>query len=501
MRRANGRDRNRCRGLAATLLALGLFCACRSGSVGSPATPPASASIAASAPSGPPGLLSGTLVDSLLTSDVLRGALLALDGVLRVTTTSDKGEFQFDSVTPGAHHLVVRHPLLDSLGIDTIGVDLRLGATPNQLTVALPTAAAYMATRCGPPGKRVTDGMLLGVVRRAETDQPVADIEVAAAWRSSDTTFAGGGLRERARVRTDRDGRFLICKVPRFSAVEAWVRNDGRETPRMRVQLGASVFAAYDFSIESAIAARDTAVPAIEATGGTISGRILTLSGDGLPNVQVQLDRPDAKAMTDAVGRFSFRNVPAGVRALDIRALGFRPSRVGINLRPSQRIERDITLDRTVAVLGAVTVRAARRITWDSVGFDERQRKGSGYFFGREALKGITDLATALRLVPGIQGRSTDRSQRLIAGRGAGCYPAFVVNGVRFEAGGNIGPEALLRAEDVRAMEVYTSRLSTPPEHQRYADCAVVVIWLRDIQGEIEARKPKPPVTPPARPE
>jgi hypothetical protein len=289
-------------------------------------------------------------------------------------------------------------------------------------------------------------------------------------------------------VRTDRDGRFLICKVPRFSAVEAWVRNDGRETPRMRVQLGASVFAAYDFSIESAIAARDTAVPAIEATGGTISGRILTLSGDGLPNVQVQLDRPDAKAMTDAVGRFSFRNVPAGVRALDIRALGFRPSRVGINLRPSQRIERDITLDRTVAVLGAVTVRAARRITWDSVGFDERQRKGSGYFFGREALKGITDLATA-------------RSQRLIAGRGAGCYPAFVVNGVRFEAGGNIGPEALLRAEDVRAMEVYTSRLSTPPEHQRYADCAVVVIWLRDIQGEIEARKPKPPVTPPARPE
>jgi hypothetical protein len=27
------------------------------------------------------------------------------------------------------------------------------------------------------------------------------------------------------------------------------------------------------------------------------------------------------------------------------------------------------------------------------------------------------------------------------------------------------------------------------------------VIWLRDIQGEIEARKPKPPVTAPARPE
>jgi hypothetical protein len=38
-------------------------------------------------------------------------------------------------------------------------------------------------------------------------------------------------------------------------------------------------------------------------------------------------------------------------------------------------------------------------------------------------------------------------------------------------------------------MEVYTSRLATPPEHQRYSDCAVIVIWLRDPQAEIEARK------------
>ncbi len=483
--------------------AVSLLAACRSASVVMPtAAGAAPAAAGITVPTGPPQLLAGTLIDSLFTNDVLRGAVLALDGVLRITTTSDKGEFQFDSVIPGAHHLVVRHPLLDSLGIDTIGVDLRLGATTNRLTVALPSAATYMATRCGPPGKRISDGMLVGVVRRAETDAPVADIEVAAAWRSSDTTFAGGGLRERARVRTDRDGRFLICRAPRFTAIEAWVRNNGRETPRMRVQLGASIFAAYDFSIESQIAASDSAAASesVILPGGSISGRILTLSGDGLPNVQVQLDRPDAKAMTDALGRFSFRNVPAGVRALDVRALGFRPSRVGINLRPSQRIERDITLDRTVAVLGGVTVRAARRVTWDSTGFDERQRKGGGYFFGRDALKGITDLATALRLVPGISGKSTDRSQRLLAGRGAGCYPAFVVNGVRFEAGGNIGPEALIRANDVRAMEVYTSRLSTPPEHQRYADCAVIVIWLRDIQGEIEARTPKPPAAPSARP-
>lgn len=483
---------------ATALLMVAALCACRSVTVGAAASVGTIAGDTIAV--GPPRTITGVLIDSLFTNDVLRGAVLALDGVRRVTTTSDKGAFQFDSVTPGTHRLMVRHALLDSLGIDTIGVVLRVRGSDEPVLAALPTAATYMASRCGPPGKRLSDGMLLGVVRRADSDAPVSGIEVAAAWRSGDTTFLGGGLRERARVRTGADGRFVICRAPRFTAVEAWVRNNGRETPRMRVQLGASTFAAFDFSIETFIAASDTTAVTADLPGGSITGRILTLSGDGLPNVQVQLDRPAAKVMTDGLGRFTFRNVPAGVRALDVRALGFRPSRVGINLRPLQRIDRDITLDRTVAILGGVTVRAARRVTWDSTGFEERRRSSGGYFFNRDALKGIADLSTALRLVPGISGKSTDRSQRLVAGRGTGCYPAFIVNGVRFEAGGNIGPEALIRATDVRAIEVYTSRLNTPPEHQRYSDCAVVVIWLRDIQGEIEARAVTPPTrTAPAR--
>ncbi|MES3033176.1 MAG: carboxypeptidase regulatory-like domain-containing protein [Gemmatimonadota bacterium] len=477
------------------LFAAALLCACQSAGAPKPVAPVTTA--IGQPVSGPPRPVSGVLLDSLLTNDVLRGALLSLDGATTVHTTTDRGAFRLDSVTPGLHRLVVRHPLLDSLGIDTIGVDLRVGLRDEPVTASLPTAAAFVLARCGVTRGRVGEGLLIGVVRRADSDEPVAGVEVAAAWRGTDTTYAGGGLRERARVRTSEMGRFAICRAPRFSPVEIWARNGVRDTPRVRVQLGAASFAAYDFSIEQVVA--DT-VRADTPTVGSITGRVLTLDGEGLPNVSVRIDRPDGTAITDQAGRFSFGQVPAGVRAIDVRALGFRPSRVGINLRPAQRLERDITLDRTVAVLGTVTVRANRAATWDSVGFDSRRKQGSGYFFTRENLKGITDLATALRLVPGIRGKSTDRNQRLIAGRGNGCFPAFVVNGVRFAAGGAIGPEAMIRAEDVRGMEVYTSRLSTPPEHQRYGDCAVIVIWLRDPQAEIEASRraaaTKPRTTP-----
>lgn len=434
---------------------------------------------------GPPRRIRGVIFDSLLSSAPLRGAVLTLDATTRMTVANDSGAFEFDSVSPGMHRLVVRHPMLDSMGIDTIGVPMSVGAQGDAATAALPDAERFMRLACNASRTRTGDGMLLGVVRNARTDQPMPGVEVAAAWRSNDSSYAGGGLRERLRVRTSATGQFVLCRTPRFTALELWAIASRRETPRVRLQLGAAILGNFDLSVEPDTAA--TASDAAAATG-IISGRVLTLSGDGLPNATVILDRPDTRTVTDSAGQFAFSQVPAGVRSVEIRSIGYRPSKVGINLRPSQIIARDITLDRTVAVLGTVTVTARRRTTWDSIGFEGRKRKGGGYFFDRRDLQGIADLSTALRMVPGIQGRSSDRAQRLVAGRGAGCFPAFIVNGVRFAAGGSLGPEAMIRATDVRAIEVYMSRLSTPAEHQRYADCAVIVIWLRDPQAEREAR-------------
>jgi hypothetical protein len=469
--------------LAGTLLAVASACA---GASRSTATPP-----------GPPVRLPGTttlrgvLLDSLVTGDTLRGAMVSLEGRSGFVLTDATGAFAFDSVARGSQRVFVRHPVLDSLGLAGLPVSLMVRDSSVQ-PVRLPTPDELLATLCK-PSRLGGMGALVGTVRRADDDAPVPGTEVIGAWRGGDSSFAGSGSRPRARVRTDTDGHYVMCNVPRFSPVELWTTGARDDIAHLRVQLGARTIAAHDISIDVRetrdTASRDRRETTEPPRPGRVVGRILTIAGDGLPNVSVAFDRPARRTVTDANGRFVMDSVPPGIRTLEVRSIGFQPQRLGLNVRPGEQVDRDITIDRNLAVLGTFVVRASRTATWDSTGFEERRKKGTGYFFTRDNLSGVNDLATALRMVPGIRGRSSDRNQRLIAGRGAGCLPAFVVNRVRFEAGGNIGPESMIRAQDIRAMEVYTSRLATPPEHQRYGDCAVIVIWLRDPQGEIEARK------------
>jgi len=480
---------------AAVALSGAAACAARRPPVAPSAYSAALASIATSVGLTGSTTVRAVLLDSLVSHDTLRGALVMLDGRSGFTVSDEHGVFTFDTVPRGVHRLRVRHPILDSIGIKELPLPL-LADDSTLRPVALPTSEAYLAAICE-RSRTGGVGALLGTVRRASDDAPLANREVVGAWRSGDSSFAGSGSRPRLRVRTDADGHYVLCNVPRFTPVELWAASvpgeESSNAAHLRVQLGARALAGYDISLSEAGVTPPPLGREADSTlvdpRGRVAGRVLTLSGDGLPNVTVLFDQPRVRVVTDDMGRFVVDGVLPGVRTVEVRAIGFQPQRIGINVRPGQQVNQDITIDRNLAILGTFLVRSTRNATWDSTGFEERRKKGTGYFFTRSTLTGVNDLSTALRMVPGIRGRSSDRSQRLVAGRGTGCFPAFVVNRVRFEAGGAIGPEAMIRAQDIQAMEVYTSRLATPPEHQRYGDCAVVVIWLRDQQREIEAKK------------
>ena len=212
------------------LLASTVLAACQS----QPARAPGATSAVLPVPAGPPRTLRGVLIDSLLTNDVLRGALLSLDGVTRAASTGEDGHFSFDSIVPGSHRLIVRHPLLDSLGLDTLAIPLRLDATADSVIVSLPTALTFVNARCAMRHARVSEGMIIGVVRTAGSDQPIADAEVLAGWRGTDSSYAGSGMRARLTVRTNESGQFVICNPPRFTPVELWAKVTGRPTPHLR---------------------------------------------------------------------------------------------------------------------------------------------------------------------------------------------------------------------------------------------------------------------------
>jgi hypothetical protein len=95
------------------------------------------------------------------------------------------------------------------------------------------------------------------------------------------------------------------------------------------------------------------------ASGGTLPGATVTLTGAGSPMVQV----------TDAEGRFRFRGLSAGTYTVEIKADGFQTVttavRVATNARPTVTFELTPSTDDSVIVVrGDSPFQTAQRLSW-----------------------------------------------------------------------------------------------------------------------------------------
>ncbi len=103
-------------------------------------------------------------------------------------------------------------------------------------------------------------------------------------------------------------------------------------------------------------------VPPLDAQQGTgrVVGRVIDANtGRGLSDAGVQLAGTTLGAMSQGDGRFSISSVPAGVVAIQVRLIGYAPKTVtGIQVRPGQTIEQDVTLDVAAIQLEGTIVTA-----------------------------------------------------------------------------------------------------------------------------------------------
>jgi hypothetical protein len=142
---------------------------------------------------------------------------------------------------------------------------------------------------------------ILGVVRDAETQLPVADVKVAA-------RPAGGD--DIAGTRTDGDGRYALRGVP-TGPIVVHVYSEGYVDESARINVEAS---GQESSLSFAL-----------STGATISGRI-TDADTGLPlsRVDVTAERDsggrEAWGQTDADGVYTVRGVAPGTYRVKARA-------------------------------------------------------------------------------------------------------------------------------------------------------------------------------------
>ena len=430
--------------------------------------------------------LAGAVYDSIA-GRPLAGASVFLVGSQRHARTDAQGKFRLDSLPEGQHVVSFTHATLDSLGVAAPQrpVELRARRTAD-VALAVPAMRTLFDKIC-PGMTRVRNaGVVVGVVRDAETDEPLQNALVTIGWSLLNLT--GQGLVEvpsQVRAVTNGSGAFGACGVPSDVPLGLQVTAGGYRTAEAEVRVRDHALARRDLSV--------TRTTASERTGSaTLAGVVRTRTGRPLGEAQVMLSGSSAFTLSDSTGAFRLTGLPAGTQTIEARRLGFLPGRVTVDLLPGEQSRAEIELSDRAPLLGAVRVRG-QPAGWDRTGFEERRRSGLGHFLDAEdiAKANAKQITEVLRRVPALQMVPTGPSSyaivfnrsRVTDFSGKGCPAKIFLDGNPITLDdGNL--DHVISPNDVQAIEAYAGASEAPAQYGgSTATCGVILLWTRNGRG------------------
>ena len=432
------------------------------------------------------GTVVGTVTDSVGHHPVA-GALvqLAASGSFARSTTSDSlGRYRIDSVPPGKYLLGFFHPTLDSLGIDLSPRPVTVvGAGEQRVDLAIPPAQRIAAQLCR-DAKSDSTGLLLGHLRDADTHQPRKG-SVTVLWM--ELTIGQGGVhrnRQQVPIKTDDLGWFAMCGLPSDAVLQASAQAGDEESGFVELEVPAGGLLLRDFLVSRA----DSLVPVYDDSSavkgvlpapmlrrGTarVSGVVHTGKGKPVANAQVSVPGTGVDGRTEEQGTFQLGGLPSGTQSVEVRAIGFEPKRVTVDLTRERLTTLDVVLDHPVQTLDAVKIYGKGNSAMAE--FQRRLKAGWGHILtpadiSRRNAFQATDL---FRTMPGV---------RVAQGRGfsntilvRGCKPTVYLNGMRMDDDAASDIDMLVNPSELTAVEVYTAA-SRPAEFFGNS-CGSVVLW------------------------
>ena len=476
------------------------------------------------------GPLAGATVQLVRAGDLLEGRAASTDAV---------GAFRIAALAPGRYLVAFEHPLLDLLGVEVPPrlVALGPGSDTVRVDLGMPDLGRMRPVVCG-NAQAVTDstGLLAGRVRDATDDAPVADATIVLTW--SELAFGAGGVhieRRRVPVPAGPDGRYIACGVPTGVEIAASAAAPGRASGAVALQLPVRGFARRDFALgetaagapgaaagamsEVGVATRDTTTahpragdaPAPGAarvaapSAGTLVpsvargtaratvrlyGTVRDSAGRGLGGARVSIWGTVAAAVAGADGAFALVGLPAGTRTVEVRAIGFAPRRVAVDLAAGRDSRLDIPMGSAIVpTLGPVTVYGtAVPLSSTDRDFLQRQRTSAfGRFLTAADLLRLQPptMTWALRQMPGLKLAPNGRLGSAVIGRTyqngypADCPAQVVVDGLPLEPGDDV--DQFVTPGRVAGVEVYIDQTYAPPQYSgpKTNGCSVVLLWTR----------------------
>ena len=99
----------------------------------------------------------------------------------------------------------------------------------------------------------------------------------------------------------------------------------------------------------------------LTAQTGSLQGRITDSTGAGVVGTAVTVANTALRTAPTARGAYTLNGVPVGRQVLRVRALGFAPESISVNIAGGTITHQDVTLHRTVTRLAAVIVMTGSR--------------------------------------------------------------------------------------------------------------------------------------------
>ncbi len=457
------------------------------------------------------GVLAGATVQIVGTADSVQGRMYT-------TRTDSSGAFALHGIAPGSYVAGFFHPALDTLGLEggTQAVDLHAGS--QRLLLSSPTARTIIQQVCPGGFREDTTGLLIGHVLATGTNAPIAGASVSVEWGETIISRQGVHLRNReGDAESQAAGWFALCEVP--SDVELTVRAASgfdstgfvevtvpRHGVRHLTMLVGGAHRELLNRAERPPTAADTAEdapPLLTAWRGEahLTGHVVDDRGQPLNNARAALLGSGLAASSNSNGYFSIDSLPGGTQSVEVRAVGYLPERVIVQLDPQRALTQEIQLTTPVTMLPTVAVRGTLLFSRNLASFERhRERSTGGVFLGphdierrpsgrfSNLLDGISGVHTLFNSGTMRIGMDTPSAS---GGAPIYCEPAIYVDGSRrhYEAS---DLEGLFYTEDIAGLEVYRRASETPIEFRdQGGKCGAIVVWTRPKVARPGERPPQ----------
>jgi len=214
-------------------------------------------------------------------------------------------------------------------------------------------------------------------------------------------------------------------------------------------------------------------VPMLRRGSARVSGVVHTDKGKPVANAQVTVPGTGVDGRTAETGTFQLGGLPSGTQTVEVRAIGFEPKRVAVDLTRERLTTLDVVLDHPVQTLDAVKIYGKGNSAMAE--FQRRLTAGWGHILTPAdiARRGAFQATDLFRTMPGV---------RVAHGRGfsntvlvRGCKPTVYLNGMRMDDDAASDIDMLVSPNELTAVEVYTA--ASRPAEFFGNDCGSVVLW------------------------